>query len=262
MDFIYLILGMLLIGSFLLLYMYRQAFTDRVLNQEIRLKGFPESFGSVKIFFISDIHKRIIQDSIINEVKGKVDLVFIGGDLAEKGVPLERVSANIEKLKTIAPVFFVWGNNDYEFNSHELDSLLYHLGVKVLDNTAVKFESNTGDVLYVLGIDDLSLGKSRLDLAMRDADEEGFRILVSHNPAIVSSLKPEHNISLVLSGHTHGGQIRIFGFGPYELGGIKMKNGATVLISNGYGTTGVPLRLGARAETHLLTLVADSKTAD
>ncbi|WP_226677044.1 metallophosphoesterase [Mesobacillus jeotgali] len=262
MDLIYFIIGMLLIGSFLLLYMYSQAFTDRVLNQEIRLKEFPESFGSVKIFFISDIHKRIIQDSIINEVKGKADLVVIGGDLAEKGVPLERVSANIEKLKTIAPVFFVWGNNDYEFNSHELDSLLYHLGVKVLDNTAVKFESGTGDVLHILGIDDLGLGKSRLDLAISDADEEGFRILVSHNPAIVNSLKPEYNISLVLSGHTHGGQIRVFGFGPYELGGIKMKNGATVLTSNGYGTTGVPLRLGARAETHLLTLVADSKTAD
>lgn len=262
MDLIYFIFGMLLIGSFLLLYMYRQAFTDRVLEQEIRLQEFPESFGSVKIFFISDIHKRIIQDSIINEVKGKADLVVIGGDLAEKGVPLERVSVNIEKLKTIAPVFFVWGNNDYEFNSHELDSLLYHLGVKVLDNTAVKFESSTGEVLHIFGIDDLSLGKSRLDLAMQDAGEEGFRILVSHNPAIVNSIKPEHNISLVLSGHTHGGQIRLFGFGPYELGGIKTKNGTTVLTSNGYGTTGVPLRLGARAETHLLTLVADSKTAD
>lgn len=262
MEFIYFIMGMLLIGSFLLLYMYRQAFTDRVLEQEIRLKDFPESFGSVKIFFISDIHKRAIPDSIINEAKGKAELVIIGGDLAEKGVPLERVSANIEKLKTIAPVFFVWGNNDYEFNSHELDSLLYHLGVKVLDNTAVKFESKAGDVLYILGIDDLSLGKSRLDLAVRDAEEVGFRILISHNPAIANSLKPEHNISLVLSGHTHGGQIRIFGFGPYELGGIKKKNGATVLTSNGYGTTGVPLRLGARAETHLITLAADSSQAD
>jgi uncharacterized protein len=258
MDFIYFILGMLLIGSFLLLYMYRQAFADRVLEQEIQLKGFPESFGSVKIFFISDIHKRVIHDSIINEVKGRADLVIVGGDLAEKGVPLERVSANIEKLKLVAPVFFVWGNNDYEFNSHELDSLLYHMGVKVLDNTAVKFESGAGDVLHILGIDDLSLGKSRLDLAMGDADEEGFRILVSHNPAIANILKPDYKISLVLSGHTHGGQIRIFGFGPYELGGIKKKNGATVLTSNGYGTTGIPLRLGARAETHLITLVADA----
>jgi uncharacterized protein len=262
MEIIYTILGMLLIGSFLLLYMYRQAFTDTVLKQEIRLKDFPASFGTVKIFFISDIHKRTISDSIIEEVKGQTDLVIIGGDLAEKGVPLERVSANIEKLKTIAPVFFVWGNNDYEFNSHELDSLLYHSGVKVLDNTAVKFESSAGDVLYLLGIDDFGLGKSRLDLAVLDAEEEGFRILVSHNPAIASSLKPEHDISLVLCGHTHGGQIRIFGFGPYELGGIKEKNGTMILTSNGYGTTGVPFRLGASAETHLITLATDPDQAD
>ncbi|WP_226085252.1 metallophosphoesterase [Mesobacillus sp. S13] len=262
MEIVFFIVGMLLFGSFLLLYMYRQAFADRVLEQEITLKDFPESFGSVKIFFISDVHKRIIQDSIISEVKGKADLVIIGGDLAEKGVPLERISVNIEKLKRIAPVFFVWGNNDYEFNSHELDSLLYHLGVKVLDNTAVKFESRSGDVMHILGIDDLSLGKSRLDLALRDAEEEGFKILVSHNPAIANTLKPEYDIRLVLSGHTHGGQIRIFGFGPYELGGIKENNGAKVLTSNGYGTTGVPLRLGARAETHLITLVSDSKQAD
>ncbi|WP_176167378.1 metallophosphoesterase [Mesobacillus jeotgali] len=262
MEIIYTILGMLLAGSFLLLYMYRQAFKNTVLKQEIRLKDFPASFGSVRIFFISDIHKRIVSDSIIEEVKGQTDLVIIGGDLAEKGVPLERVSANIEKLKTIAPVFFVWGNNDYEFNSHELDSLLYHSGIKVLDNTAVKFESAAGDVLYLLGIDDFGLGKSRLDLAVLDAEEEGFRILVSHNPAIASSLKPEFDISLVLCGHTHGGQIRIFGFGPYELGGIKEKNGTTILTSNGYGTTGVPFRLGARAETHLITLAPDLGQAD
>jgi uncharacterized protein len=257
MYLIYLLLALLLIGAFLLLYMYRQAYGNTVLKHELRFKDFPTSFGSVKIFFISDIHKRVIADSIINEVKGQADLVIIGGDLAESGVALDQISSNIEKLKTVAPVFFVWGNNDYEFNSHELDSLLYHSGVKVLDNTAVKFESRSGDPLFILGIDDLSLGKSRLDLAMKDAEPEGFHILVSHNPAIVNRLKPGHRISLILSGHTHGGQIRILGFGPYELGGIKNKNGTTIMTSNGYGTTGVPFRLGAKAETHLITLLPD-----
>ncbi len=134
--------------------------------------------------------------------------------------------------------------------------------MKVLDNTAVKFESAAGEVLYLLGIDDFGLGKSRLDLAVRDAEEKGFRILVSHNPAIASSLTAEDEIRLILSGHTHGGQIRIFGFGPYELGGIKQKNGITVMTSNGYGTTGVPFRLGAKPETHLLTLVPEPGEAD
>lgn len=262
MDLFYILLVIILLGGFLLLYMYRQAFGNRVLKHELHFKDFPEGFGSVTIFFISDIHKRIISDRIIAQAKGQADLVIIGGDLVEKGVELDRVSANIDKLKMIAPVFFVWGNNDYEFNSHELDSLLFHSGVKMLDNTAVKFESKLGEQLIIMGIDDLSLGKSRLDLAMLDAGNEGFHILVSHNPAIVNKLEPNHKISLVLSGHTHGGQIRIFGFGPYELGGVKKINGTTLLTSNGYGTTQLPLRLGAKSETHLITLLAETATAN
>ena len=61
-------------------------------------------------------------------------------------------------------------------------------------------------------------------------------------------------LSLLLSGHTHGGQIHLFGFSPYEKGRLKKENDLTVLISNGYGTTGVPLRLGAKAETHLISI--------
>lgn len=262
MEFVYFSLVILLLGGILLLYMYRQAFGNTVLKHELRFKEFPASFGSVTIFFISDIHKRIIPDSIIDEAKGKSDIVIIGGDLVEKGVSLDQAAGNLEKLKKIAPVFFVWGNNDYEFNSHELDSLLYHSGVKVLDNTAIKFESTAGDPLYLLGVDDYGTGKSRLDLALQDASDSGFKILVSHNPYIVKELEPGHNISLVLSGHTHGGQIRILGFGPYELGGIKQKNGTTLLTSNGYGTTGVPLRLEAKAEAHLITLLPEQDSAD
>ncbi len=84
MEFVYAIIGILLSGGFLLIYMYRQAFKDVVLKQEIRLKEFPESFGAVKIFLISDIHKRVISDSIIAEASGKSDIVSIGGDLTEK----------------------------------------------------------------------------------------------------------------------------------------------------------------------------------
>ena len=65
-------------------------------------------------------------------MKGKADIVIIGGDLAEKGVPLSQISLNIQKLREIAPVYFVWGNNDYEIEYHELDALLIENNVKVL----------------------------------------------------------------------------------------------------------------------------------
>lgn len=136
-------------------------------------------------FLFSDIHRRVISNLLIEQVKGKVDLVIIGGDLAEKGVSLSKISANIQKLREIGPVYFVWGNNDYEIEYHELDALLLENNVKVLDNTRVVFESELGEKICLLGIDDVGLHRDRLDLALADCKEDGFRILVSHNPDII-----------------------------------------------------------------------------
>lgn len=248
-----------LLAVCLIAYMYREAFANRVIYHDLELPAFPKSFGEVKIFFISDIHGREVSQKIIEKVKGNADIVIIGGDLTEKGVPFERVQKNLQALKTIGPVFFVWGNNDYEAEAPLLDALLLNQGVNVLANSSVTFESEGGDRLYLLGIDDISTNRVDLEQALSETKEEGFRILVSHNPQIRKRIQPEHGIHLMLSGHTHGGQIRIFGFGLYEKGRLMSENHPVILISNGYGTTGVPLRLGARAETHLLTLKAPQK---
>ena len=217
-------------------------------------EDFPESFGKVSIFFISDIHKRLISDDVITEVTGKSDIVVIGGDLTEKKVPFERVKKNLEKLKKLGPVYFVWGNNDYETDYRKLDAILLDYGVKVLDNTAATFESEKGDKLSLLGVDALNQERDRLDLALLDAGDKSFKILASHYPDITKKILPEHNIRLVLSGHTHGGQIHILGYSPYEKGKVEKLDNTTLLISNGYGTTGVPLRLGAPAQCHLITI--------
>ncbi|GAA3327593.1 hypothetical protein GCM10020331_068160 [Ectobacillus funiculus] len=63
----------------------------------------------------------------------------------KKGVPLTRMSHNLRLLSQIGPVYFVWGNNDYETERHDLDALLLDHKVKSLDNTAVLFESEEGE---------------------------------------------------------------------------------------------------------------------
>jgi uncharacterized protein len=248
------IIVVLALGALLLLYMVKEAFLNNVVFHEMTFSDFPESFKQVSIFFISDIHKRIISDTIINDVTGKADIVIIGGDLTEKNVSMEQVKKNLTKLKSLGPVYFVWGNNDYETDFRMLDAIFLDSGVKVLDNTAVTFESETGDKLCLLGIDDLNQERDRLDLALMDADEKSFKILASHYPWITKKILPEHEIRLVLSGHTHGGQIHILGYSPYEKGKVKKLKNTTLLISNGYGTTSLPLRLGAPAECHLITI--------
>jgi uncharacterized protein len=239
-----------------IIYMWFEAHRNKVIYTNLMFVDFPKSFGKISIFFISDIHRRKVSEKIINEIKGKADFVVIGGDLTEKGVPFARVTENIRRLKEIGPIYFVWGNNDYEVDFHQLDALLLQEGVKILDNTAVAFESKEGEKVVLLGVDDISKRRDQLHLALLDAGEEGFRILACHNPQIVYKIQEMHRISLVLSGHTHGGQIRFFKFGLYERGGIYKRNQTTMIVSNGYGTTAVPFRFGAPAETHLITIRA------
>ncbi|MCM3766537.1 metallophosphoesterase [Neobacillus niacini] len=245
---------LMLIGAGLLLYMIKEAFQNKVTWNELCFSDFPSSFGELNIFFISDIHKRTVSDKIISYAKGKANLVIIGGDLAEKGVPIQRVKINLQKLKEIAPVYFVWGNNDYEIDSNKLTALMKELQITILDNRAIELKSNAGDTISLLGVKEMNQNQDRLDLALNGATAESFKILVSHYPSIINKILPEHGIRLVLSGHTHGGQIRIFGYGPYKRGGIEKLINTTLLVSNGYGTTAIPLRLGAPAECHMITL--------
>ncbi|MFX3624747.1 MAG: metallophosphoesterase [Ectobacillus sp.] len=239
-----------------LLHMYKEAKRNTIVEHVLSFSEFPETFGEVRIFFISDIHKRRISHELAERVKGRVDLVIIGGDLTEKGVPLSQAAENVRLLNEIGPVYFVWGNNDYETDYHELDALLLDHKVKILDNTRVIFESEEGEKFILLGVDDAGLKRDRLDLALLDCEEDGFRVLVSHNPDIIHKFTEREQISLVLSGHTHGGQIRLFQHRRFLKGGLYQYSHTHLLVSNGYGTTLLPLRFRAPAQTHHITLKA------
>lgn len=84
MSWIILLCTLICIGFVCLFGMYKEAMRNTVLEHTLVFEEFPESFQKVKVFFISDIHRRIISSSLIERVKGKADIVIIGGDLAEK----------------------------------------------------------------------------------------------------------------------------------------------------------------------------------
>ncbi|MDA1475348.1 metallophosphoesterase [Bacillus changyiensis] len=215
---------------------------------------------TLNIFFISDIHRRKIHDNIIAKVKDhRVDLVLIGGDLAEQGVPITRIEENIKKLASLGRIYFVWGNNDYEIDQQLLSHIFKTYHVTALRNQSVIYEHD-GQVVNIIGVDDIRLELDDYPKALQDSRRGALSLLLSHNPAIHHQIEDKDGIDIILSGHTHGGQIRIGRFGFYEKGGTGTINQAQYLISNGYGTTRLPLRLGARPETHLIQLVP--KVAD
>jgi len=171
----------------------------------------------------------------------------------KKGVPLHRVESNIKTLKSLGPIYFVWGNNDHENGLNELMCIFEKFDVHIFKNEASIIKHQKTEWTFI-GVDDLNTGHIDINHALHGKKETGFKLLVSHNPSVMELIQPEHKITLVLSGHTHGGQIRILGFGPYEKGKVHMQNGITQLVSNGYGTTGIPLRLGAKPETHYIVI--------
>ncbi|CAH8714332.1 metallophosphoesterase [Paenibacillus thiaminolyticus] len=251
-------------------YMLREASGCNIVEEEVSLMRLPSSFDGTRLFFISDIHRRTITERELAALlqHSKADLVIVGGDMTEAGVPLERCRHNIRMLSRLGPVVAVHGNHDYNTDIRRLDDMLRELGVKLLDNEAIRLERD-GAGIWLVGWDDFSTGRTNVKLSMLDVRERpGCTIVVTHDPL---SLRRENmeGIDLVLSGHTHGGQICLPGFGPIRTGkfyrqylagwyAFAGKDGhrTRLFISRGYGTSHAPVRLCSPPEVHFITLRA------
>jgi len=93
--------------------MFASAKSRNVLQHKLNVDD-EECDSALKLFFISDIHRRKIDTKLLNKIGHEVDMVIIGGDLAEKGVTLSRISKNVCNLSKLGPVYYIWGNNDRE----------------------------------------------------------------------------------------------------------------------------------------------------
>ncbi|TCP31671.1 putative MPP superfamily phosphohydrolase [Scopulibacillus darangshiensis] len=243
---------MIILGAGLI-FMYLEAHRDRIIKHFVAIDHLPHAFHHFRIFFISDIHRREITSDLLNAIKEKPDLVIIGGDLTENGVPFERVEENVKKLTSLGPVIFVWGNHDIQVDREKFLEILKKHGVKIVENDTYVVSSQSSH-LNLVCVHDATNELDDLDRAIM-MKKAGPIILISHNPIIKNQIKEDDNISLIVSGHTHGGQIRLLGWGPREKGGVKKVLSSTLIISNGYGTTRLPLRFGAPPDTLFLELV-------
>lgn len=232
----------------MLLYMARNAVSENLIKKTIKLPA-TRAFEPFNLLFIADIHRRNIKVDLINF---PVDIIVIGGDLVEKGVPLERVANNIKNLRSHAPVYFVWGNNDREVDEEALRKIFKQYDVTVLDDKSVLLFNNPQ--LKLVGLDHFAYKPDGLKNAFSEVKEQDTVVFVSHTPVDFWKIKAPYSADLLLAGHTHGGQIRVGPFGMFKKGAIKYKNDRIELITNGFGTTTLHLRLGAPAEYHLLTI--------
>ncbi|MGE7023134.1 metallophosphoesterase [Solibacillus cecembensis] len=236
-----------------LLYMFKQANENNVRLHTIRTAGKDET---IRLFFISDTHARKINEQMIASITEPVDCVVIGGDFVDRRTSKHVMHENIRLLKTLGPVYFVWGNNDREQGENELRQLFKKHEIVIIENESIIIESKNNVKISAVDFQFASRGVER---AIQNCDEQ-MTIFIAHNPQVFPKIHSEFKPLLSIGAHLHGGQIRLGNFGIQPHGYFAEKKGHYELVSNGYGTTLVPLRLGAKPECHLIEIKFNPNT--
>jgi len=225
----------------------------------VQIKEFP--FNGYTIIQLTDIHiGRILQRDFVTDLVARTNamqpnMVVITGDLFD--MEAEAIKDDLEPLRELnAPTYFVTGNHEYFHGVEANLELIRSLGIRALTNQHIVLGNEQGE-FNLVGINDL-VGE-RIGIMPHDA-EAAYAGLDSSRPTIVLSHQPK-SISLVegrrcdlmLSGHTHGGQIFPFGLlvkvdQPYLAGLYQHTPEQQIFVSRGTGYWGPPLRVLAPSE--------------
>lgn len=225
------------------------AFGNNVLVHTIHTIGAYETYS---VFFISDTHNRRIHSSVIEQIQGKVNCIIIGGDFVDRRTSLNKIEENLRMLTAVAPTYFVWGNNDQEVPQEIFLSLLTKYNVQIINNDSVLIHD--GENKIRLCAIDFNGTEKMIEQSIKKCEEDEHILFVSHDPHRFKKVLDYISPLLLLGGHIHGGQIRFGPFGLFQKGSFGPFYGTQKLISNGYGTTLLPLRLGAKAESHIIQI--------
>ncbi|MDP2865697.1 MAG: metallophosphoesterase [Elusimicrobiota bacterium] len=227
-------------------------------------KGLPPELEGFKIAQISDMH--VDSDWKLRQYSGIVDrinsagpdLVLVTGDLLDPGITCqEKLGELTSKIKSRLGLFGSLGNHEYYYGLDRSLDCYKAFGIKLLKNEAQEFKS-----LRLIGLGDIHTEKlSEQDVAaiLKKAGNEKFTILMSHQPVYYRTIA-ETGDYLVLSGHTHKGQLFPFHiftklFYRYFYGLYRIKN-SVFYVTSGSGTWGPPLRWLAPAEIPVITLTS------
>ena len=269
----------LLILAALALFGYWQCWGVTATETEVTLSALPEGFDGLRIAHLSDLHGHEYGQNS-DKLAGMTaelepDLIVITGDLIDRESQLDAVSALVLRLTEIAPVYYVTGNHEWAAGcGPETKALLKRCGAVVLDNRFVTLERG-GDTIVLAGVDDPNgyadqKTPEALYAGIQEAHPGAFTLLLAHRNTQYGRYAAA-GYDLVLSGHGHGGIIRLpFTDGligtdrklfPTWTSGVYREGESTLFVSRGLGNNTTPypgFRLFNRPELALLILRAAS----
>ena len=239
-----------------------------VSETDIFIRDLPQAFEGFRITQLTDIHHSRILG--INEVRRvvslaqqtKPDMFVLTGDYSTSY--RRYIEPCAEALSTLSAPEGVWavlGNHDHYTDPELTTRALERQHIAVLNNAHTTLRRGS-DSLQLSGIDDWSWNATDWSRAFSGLNSKTPTILLSHQPTVLD-LEQTSNVSLIISGHTHGGQIKFPFFGApasrftadlkYARG--LFRRGETQLyVSSGTGVIGLPVRFGVRPEIAVLRL--------
>ena len=238
------------------------------------VSGAPEAFSGFKIAQISDLHNAEFgtdNQKLIDILKSEApDAIVITGDLIDaRRTNTEIAESFARRCMEIADCYYVPGNHEARLGGtyDAFESALIADGVNVLRNGSVRIRKEM-DAIRIIGVDDPAFAKAsdaitNLDAALEALSSDDFTILLAHRPELIDEYS-KWGIDLVLSGHAHGGQIRLPGIGglyapgqgffPKYTSGNYTVGDTEMIVSRGIGNSAFPLRVNDRPEVVIVTL--------
>lgn len=220
--------------------------------------------GPLRIALVTDLHNNPQQFGKVVELlrAAKPDLIIFGGDLvmAHERFMRTRWAVNgFRNLTEIAPTFAVLGNHDYE-KQEQVERVYATAGVTLLRNQAIDWRTPSGGTLRIVGLGDWNEGDEAPERCLPLAGQESTPVLVlSHDPESRWLLR-EYDWDLMLSGHTHGGQLGIPFTGQYlsfrssmPAGLFEFEGGRRVMVSRGVGSI-LNMRFFCMPEVNIIEL--------
>jgi hypothetical protein len=235
-------------------------------HERIRLNRLPKAFDGFRVVQLSDIHhgpfsdREQIERAVETANRLKPDIIALTGDYVSKERQYAAPCAEmLGKLKARYGVYAVLGNHDHWVDAPLLTDLFRAEGITVLINEGMHFEKD-GAAFWLAGVDDYMVGLEDLPLALAGARDDEMKLLLAHNPIILRRAA-QASVDLVLSGHTHGGQVAIrserSALGRPRrrvMKGLVRQGNTQIYVNRGLGTVVLPIRYGCPPEISLLEL--------
>jgi len=244
-----------------------EPYNYEVTEREIFIRDLPQGFDGFRITQVSDVHhSRIVSIEEVRRVvvlaqRTRPDMFALTGDYTT--LSRRFIHPCVEELGRLSAPEGVWavlGNHDHKTGARPTVQALEEAHINVIDNRNTIIRRGV-DELQLAGVGDWLWAKDDWGKALGGVDQNRPTILLSHQPHVFD-LPHTKNVSLILSGHTHGGQISFPLIGSpiqiikqfHYVRGLYKKDGAQLYVSRGTGMIGVPLRFGARPEIAVLRL--------